>query len=86
MKKLRIARSAATALAVASVGLASLVTTPAAVNLADCPAGLVLGQRRGKTASRPACRRIPRMDALPATARISTARSASIRTWLTTRS
>ena len=39
MNKLRIARSTATALAVASIGLASLVMTPAAVNLADCPTG-----------------------------------------------
>ena len=39
MKKIRIARSAATALAVAGLGLAALVTPPAAVNLADCPQG-----------------------------------------------
>jgi len=39
MKNVRIARSAATALAVASVGFASLLTTPAAVNLANCPEG-----------------------------------------------
>jgi hypothetical protein len=39
MKKIRIARSAATALAVASIGLAPLLTTSAAANLADCPAG-----------------------------------------------
>jgi hypothetical protein len=39
MNKLRIARSAATALAVASVGLGPLLTTPAAANLADCPGG-----------------------------------------------
>ena len=39
MNKLRIARSAATALAVASVGLAALLTTSAAANLADCPQG-----------------------------------------------
>ena len=39
MKNLRIALSAATALAVASVGLASLLTAPAAVNRADCPYG-----------------------------------------------
>jgi hypothetical protein len=39
MNKLRIARSAVTALAVASVGLASLLTTSAAVNVADCPGG-----------------------------------------------
>ena len=39
MKNVRIARSAATALAVASVGFASLLTTPATVNLADCPEG-----------------------------------------------
>jgi hypothetical protein len=39
MNKLRIVRSVAAASAVASVGLASLVMTPAAVNLADCPTG-----------------------------------------------
>jgi hypothetical protein len=39
MKKLRIARSAATALAVAGLGLAALVTPSGAVNLADCPQG-----------------------------------------------
>ena len=33
MSKLRFARSAATALAVASIGLVALVTPPAAVNL-----------------------------------------------------
>jgi 23S rRNA C2498 (ribose-2'-O)-methylase RlmM len=39
MNKLRFARSAATALAVASIGLAGLVTPLAAVDLADCPGG-----------------------------------------------
>jgi hypothetical protein len=39
MNKLRFARSAVTALAVASIGLAALVTPPATVNVADCPGG-----------------------------------------------
>jgi hypothetical protein len=39
MNKLRIARSAATALAVASIGLAALLTPSAPANLADCPGG-----------------------------------------------
>jgi len=39
MKKLRIARSAVTALAAASIGLASLLTPSAAASLADCPGG-----------------------------------------------
>jgi len=39
VKNLRIARSVATVLAVASVGLSALLVPPAAVNLADCPTG-----------------------------------------------
>ena len=39
MKKIRIARSAAIALAVTSIGLAPLVMPSAAANLADCPGG-----------------------------------------------
>jgi hypothetical protein len=39
MNKLRIARSAAIALAVASIGLAALPTPSAPANLADCPGG-----------------------------------------------
>lgn len=39
MKKIRTARSAATALAVASIGLAALLTPSAVANLADCPGG-----------------------------------------------
>ena len=39
MKNLKIALSAATPLAAVSVGLASLMTIPPAVNRADCPSG-----------------------------------------------
>jgi hypothetical protein len=39
VKHLRIARSVATLLAAASVGLSALLVPPAAVNLADCPTG-----------------------------------------------
>jgi hypothetical protein len=39
MKNLKFALSAATGLAVASVGLASLMTIPPAVNQAECPYG-----------------------------------------------
>ena len=39
MKNLKIALWAAAGLAAASVGLASLRTTPPAVHLADCPYG-----------------------------------------------
>jgi hypothetical protein len=39
MKNIRIARSAATALAAASIGLAPLLSSSAAANLADCPGG-----------------------------------------------
>jgi hypothetical protein len=39
VKNLRIARSVATVLAMASVGLPALLVPPAAVNLADCPTG-----------------------------------------------
>jgi hypothetical protein len=39
MKNIKVALSAATALAVASFGLASLLPTSAAMNVADCPSG-----------------------------------------------
>jgi hypothetical protein len=39
MKNLRITLAAATGLAVASVGLASLLTTPSEIFRADCPYG-----------------------------------------------
>ncbi|MGO8852704.1 hypothetical protein [Mycobacterium sp.] len=39
MKYVKIARSTAIAFAAASVGLGSVLTVPAAVNLADCPTG-----------------------------------------------
>ena len=49
MKNLKIAVAAT--LAAAGVGLGSLMTIPQPVNQADCPDGLVLGQREAKLPS-----------------------------------
>ena len=75
MKNLRIALWAAAGLAAASVGVA----TPPAVNLADCPIRLVLGQREAKLPP-PGLPKHPPTGALPVTARMPTAPSASIST------
>ena len=48
MKNRKIALSAAAGLAVASVGLASLMTIPPALNQAECPSWLVLGRLQAK--------------------------------------
>ena len=77
MTNLKIAVVAA--LAAAGVGLGSLMTIPQAVNQADCPYGWYWDDERQNCLPL-ACLRIHPMDALPATARISTAQFASIST------